>query len=313
MTAKKAATAKAPTKTEVLRTIAEDTGLTRKEAAAVFESLNGVIKKSLGRRGSGVFTLPGLVKMRVVKKPATKAREGINPFTGEKMMFKAKPARKIVRVSALKGLKDMVWEWMGHNQSNTRRLNVIPAEDDLLAQCVANSPGGPAHVLLSDEEAEHIPGCNMAFEKSVLKKVGGFDPRFRAAGDDVDVCWELQKRGFKLGFHPGALVWHHRRSSLTRYWKQQVGYGKAEALLEEKWPDKYNSAGHVSWAGRIYGSGVTRALRIRPNRIYQGTWGSAPFQRLYQPQPGKWLSLPLLPEWYLVIAGLAGLSLLGSG
>ncbi len=108
MAAKKAATAKAPTKTEVLRTIAEDTGLTRKEAAAVFESLNGVIKKSLGRRGSGVFTLPGLVKMRVVKKPATKAREGINPFTGEKMMFKAKPARKIVRVSALKGLKDMV-------------------------------------------------------------------------------------------------------------------------------------------------------------------------------------------------------------
>ncbi len=107
---KKAGTAKKPpTKSEIYRHIAEDTGLTRKDVAAVFESLAGLIKKNLGGRGGpGLFTLPGLLKMRVVKKPATKARKGINPFTGEETVFKAKPASKVVKVNALKGLKDMV-------------------------------------------------------------------------------------------------------------------------------------------------------------------------------------------------------------
>jgi DNA-binding protein HU-beta len=100
---------KPPTKSEIYASIAEDTGLTKKDVAAVFESLSTQIKRSLGgRNGSGLFTLPGLLKMRVVKKPATKAREGVNPFTGERMMFKAKPASKTVKVAALKGLKDMV-------------------------------------------------------------------------------------------------------------------------------------------------------------------------------------------------------------
>ena len=86
-----------------------DTGLTKKDVVAVFESLSGQIKKNLGGRGGpALFTLPGLLKMRVVKKPATKARKGVNPFTGEEMMFKAKPASKTVKVAALKGLKDMV-------------------------------------------------------------------------------------------------------------------------------------------------------------------------------------------------------------
>lgn len=100
---------KPPTKSEIYAKIAADTGLTRKDVAAVFESLNGLIKQNLGgRNGPGLFTLPGLLKMRVVKKPATKARMGVNPFTGEQMMFKAKPASKSVKVSALKALKDMV-------------------------------------------------------------------------------------------------------------------------------------------------------------------------------------------------------------
>jgi nucleoid DNA-binding protein len=102
-------TKKPPTKSEIYATIVDDTGLTRKDVAAVFESLNGQIQKNLGGRGAaGLFTVPGLLKMRVVKKPATKARKGTNPFTGEEMMFKAKPASKVVKVSALKGLKDMV-------------------------------------------------------------------------------------------------------------------------------------------------------------------------------------------------------------
>lgn len=110
MAAKKkaAATVKPLTKSQILGAISEDTGLTRKDVNAVFDSMGGLIKKSLGRRGAGVFTVPGLMKIKSVKKPATKARKGINPFTGEEMVFKAKPARKAVKVLPLKGLKEMV-------------------------------------------------------------------------------------------------------------------------------------------------------------------------------------------------------------
>jgi GT2 family glycosyltransferase len=189
--------------------------------------------------------------------------------------------------------------------------NLAPPGDGPIADCVANAPGGPIHVLLSDQEAEHIPGCNMAFRKTALQAIGGFDPRFRTAGDDVDVCWRLQQRNWTLGFHPAAMVWHHRRNSVRAYWRQQQGYGRAEALLEKKWPEKYNIAGHASWAGRLYGKGITRALSWCRGRIYQGTWGSALFQSVYQPAPDVYSSLPLMPEWYLVIGTLAALSVLG--
>ena len=96
----------APTKSEILAQISKDTELSRKQVSSVFDSLSGVIRKSL--RGNGLFTLPGLLKLKVVKKPATKAREGVNPFTGEKMTFKAKPASKKVRVMPLKNLKGFV-------------------------------------------------------------------------------------------------------------------------------------------------------------------------------------------------------------
>jgi nucleoid DNA-binding protein len=96
----------APTKSEILANIAKETDLSKKQVGAVFESLAGQVKKSL--RAHSLFTMPGLLKMKVVKKPATKAREGVNPFTGEKMMFKAKPASKKVRIMALKNLKGFV-------------------------------------------------------------------------------------------------------------------------------------------------------------------------------------------------------------
>ncbi len=188
--------------------------------------------------------------------------------------------------------------------------NLAPATDPPLAQAVANSPGGPVHVLLSDQEAEHVPGCNMAFRRDRLREIGGFDPRFCTAGDDVDVCWRIQERGWKIGHHPGALVWHHRRPSIRRYLKQQVGYGRAEALLEDKWPGKYNVVGHVSWAGRIYGRGTAQAL-VRPQRVYHGLWGEAPYQSLYERAPGTWWALPLMPEWYLILGLLLPLVLLG--
>jgi nucleoid DNA-binding protein len=102
-------TKKPPTKSEIYASIVEDTGLTRKDVAAMFDSLSAQIKKNLGGRNSaGIFTIPGLLKLKVVKKPAKKARKGVNPFTGEEMMFKAKPASKVVKAAPLKALKDMV-------------------------------------------------------------------------------------------------------------------------------------------------------------------------------------------------------------
>jgi glycosyltransferase involved in cell wall biosynthesis len=190
--------------------------------------------------------------------------------------------------------------------------NIPPPGDGPIAECVAHAPGGPIHVLVTDTEAEHIPGCNMAFRKSALEVIGGFDPRYRTAGDDVDLCWRLQDRGWKLGFNPAAVVWHHRRNSVAAYWRQQVGYGRAEALLEQKWPERYNAWGHLSWVGRLYGRGLAAAVLASRGRIYHGTWGTAPFQALYQQSaPSGLLALALMPEWFLIIAGLASLTVLG--
>lgn len=188
--------------------------------------------------------------------------------------------------------------------------NIPPPTEETVAEWVAYAPGGPVHVLLDDTVAEHLPGCNMAFRRECLEAIGGFDPHFRTAGDDVDLCWRLQARGWTLGFSPGAMVWHRRRNSVAAYWRQQKGYGRAEAMLERKWPEKYNAAGHVAWGGRVYGTGATRGFNAR-SRIYHGTWGSSPFQSVYQRTPTLIGSLPLMPEWYLIVGLLGMLSLLG--
>lgn len=208
-------------------------------------------------------------------------------------------------------LKYLAWAFLDSEFAGIGGPNVAPPGLGTIADCFDNAPGGPAHVLLNDREAEHIPGCNMAFRRVQLAELGGFDPALRIAGDDVDICWRFQEAGSKLGFSPAALVWHHRRTTLRSYWKQQRGYGRAEALLERKWPEKYNAMGHPSWGGRIYAKGVPQALGFRRSRIYQGPWGSAPFQSLEQTPPSVLASLPLMPEWYLVIAALAAFSLLG--
>ena len=189
--------------------------------------------------------------------------------------------------------------------------NIPPVDDGPIADCVAHAPGGPVHVLIDDREAEHIPGCNMAFLKSALEAINGFDETFRVAGDDVELCWRLQQRGWTLGFCPMAGVWHHRRNSVRAYLWQQRGYGKAEAMLERKWPEKYNSAGHIAWAGRIYSSYLMQLVEGR-RRINHGTWGSALFQSVYQRAPSTWRSLLLMPEWYLVIGALTAIAALGA-
>ncbi|MAB83638.1 MAG: DNA-binding protein [Phycisphaerae bacterium] len=105
---KKTTEVKPLTKSQIFGTISDDTGLTRKEVASVFDSMNGLVKKEIGRRGPGMFTVPGLMKIVKTHKPRRAARKGINPFTGEEMMFKAKPAHNVVKVRPLKGLKEMV-------------------------------------------------------------------------------------------------------------------------------------------------------------------------------------------------------------
>lgn len=102
------ATEKPMSKTEIMTALAEGTGLTKKEVSSVLDELTQLIEKSLSKKGPGVFNLPGLMKITKVHKPATKARKGINRFTGEETTFKAKPARSVVKVRPLKGLKDMV-------------------------------------------------------------------------------------------------------------------------------------------------------------------------------------------------------------
>jgi hypothetical protein len=106
------------------------------------------------------------------------------------------------------------------------------------------------------------------------------------------------------------MVWHHRRASIRAYWKQQCGYGKAEALLERKWPEQYNLLGHHTWTGRIYAAGGLPVLG-RAGRIYHGIWGNAPVQFRDHTTPGVLGSFLLMPEWYLVIVALAGLAVLG--
>lgn len=156
--------------------------------------------------------------------------------------------------------------------------NVPPDGDPPGAHAVARCPGGPVHVLLSDSRAEHVPGCNMAFWRKVLVELGGFDPIYEAAGDDVDLCWRLLDAGWDIGFHPAALVWHHRRPDPAAYLRQQRGYGRAEALVEARHPDRFTSLGTARWRGRIYDH-LTPLLGAR--RVYRGPFGTAAYQSVY--------------------------------
>ena len=178
--------------------------------------------------------------------------------------------------------------------------NLLPPEDSPVAAAVMVSPGGPAHVMLTDREAEHIPGCNMAFYKWALDGIGGFDPIFMKAGDDVDLCWRLQQAGHKIGFSPSGFVWHYRRSTIGAYLKQQQGYGEAEALLVRKHPENFNSFGGGLWRGRIYAP-AKFGIEVRRSVIYHGLFGSAGFQKLYASEPATMLMLCTTLEYHLFI------------
>jgi GT2 family glycosyltransferase/DNA-binding beta-propeller fold protein YncE len=185
--------------------------------------------------------------------------------------------------------------------------NVVPPDDPPMAQCIARAPGGHTHVLLDDRIAEHVPGCNMAFRRDALLAIDGFNPMYLRAGDDVDVCWRLQARGWKIGFASAALVWHHHRSSVKAYWKQQVGYGEGETWLMAHHPEKFLD-GRMLWRGRIY-SPLPFVRSLWGTRINAGVWGTAAFPSVYRTDVHPFAFLPHSIRWQVIsfaltIAGL---------
>jgi GT2 family glycosyltransferase len=200
-------------------------------------------------------------------------------------------------------LTHLVHQFLSTDAAAVGGPNLTP-EDGWLAACVAAAPGQPTHVLESPQVAEHIPGCNMAFRREVLLAINGFDPLYRKAGDDVDICWRLQQAGHWITFAPAAFVWHHRRQNPRRYLRQQAGYGEAEGLLQFKHPEKFNGRGDGKWRGVLYGASAT-GLRFGGPMIYRGTFGTALFQCVYQPVPVHWAMLPSTLEWHLGVGLLA--------
>jgi GT2 family glycosyltransferase len=179
--------------------------------------------------------------------------------------------------------------------------NLLPPDDSPVAAAVMASPGGPTHVMLDDRTAEHVPGCNMAFWKWALDGVDGFDPVFHRAGDDVDLCWRILKRGWRIGFAPAGFVWHHRRATVADYLRQQAGYGEAEALLVAKHPEHFNALGNAIWRGRIC-SGHTGVLPWRHPVIHHGIFATGMFQTLYTPAADGILPFFSSVEYHALVA-----------
>ena len=194
-----------------------------------------------------------------------------------------------------------------HNASAVGGPNLCPPGDGFTAHCVDQSPGNPTCVLVDNEHAEHIPGCNMAYRKEAFHAVGLFDAQHRAAGDDVDLCWRLLVAHRKIVYHPSAVVWHHRRQTIGGYLRQQKGYGVAEAHLQRRYPGRFNFFGYPVWAGGVYDS-VHSHLRqqglpfvFRP-RVYRGFFCEAQFQALYQPFLTWWFQIFSTAEWFVLTA-----------
>jgi hypothetical protein len=161
--------------------------------------------------------------------------------------------------------------------------------------------------MLDDRRAEHVPGCNMAFVRHELLKIGGFDEQFRQAGDDVDICWRFLDAGLDIGYASAALVWHHRRNTLRAYLKQQKGYGQSEAMLHFKHPQRFNTLGCSQWRGIIYGEGAVGLPVVTP-AVYHGRFGTGLFQILYRKNEYSPLAYVTLLEWHglaLLVLALA--------
>lgn len=179
-------------------------------------------------------------------------------------------------------------------------LSLPPRDDPWMAHCVARAPGGPTHVLLDDRIAEHVPGCNLAVRRDALRAIGGFNPIYLRAGDDVDVCWRLQARGGKIGFAPAALVWHHHRASVRGYWRQQVGYGEGQSWLIPHHRENFTGV-KIAWKGHIY-SPLPFVRSLSRPRVNTGIWGTAAFPSVYHMQAFSFALLPHTVRWQIASA-----------
>ncbi len=175
--------------------------------------------------------------------------------------------------------------------------NIPPPPRNHIERVVAAAPGAPAHVLLNDTEAEHLPGCNLAIRKATLERIGGFRAEFKTAGDDVDVCWRLREHGV-LRFVPGAMVWHHRRFTVQAYLNQQRGYGHAEALLMKTHPARFGPLGGARWRGGIYGDQLPADHPVEGS-IFHGPFGHGAFQVIYASSSFRWW------EWFTGLLWIA--------
>ena len=189
--------------------------------------------------------------------------------------------------------------------------NYAPHEDGRIEASCAASPGAPCHVLIADDRAEHLAGCNMLFSKAALAKIGGFDPQFTSAGDDVDICWRMLDAGFKLGFSPAAFVWHFRRNTVKAYYGQQRGYGRAEAMLHRRYPERFNVMGQIAWRGTIPGLARTIPGGSRKRVLWRTATAGA--QTLFDPGLTLAKVIPQTLEWTVLSAiALAASIVLGA-
>ncbi|MEP6777853.1 MAG: glycosyltransferase [Chthoniobacterales bacterium] len=186
--------------------------------------------------------------------------------------------------------------------------NVSPPAQNWVQACVAAAPGGPSHVLLTDTIAEHIPGCNMAWYRWAFESIGGFDPEYHKAGDDVDFCWRVQQAGHQIAFSPTAIVWHHRRFTLRAFAKQQEGYGEAESMLRFKHLIFFGPTGTAKWRGQIYGTPRFSWFINRPI-IYHGIFGEGFFQSIYPTPQSEVAGYLGSVEWLAFAIFLFGLGI----
>ena len=171
--------------------------------------------------------------------------------------------------------------------------NFAPDPQSARAAAMAAAPGLPREVRAGDDRLAQLCGCNMAITKAALLKVGGFDPMFTSAGDDVDLSWRLAASGETLAYAPGAVVIHERRATLAAYLRQQHGYGIGEGLLFRKYPlrvaDQDGMYAGPSWIGSILGGA----------RVYYGEFGRGLFQTVYS-TGNSYADLPLTIDWIAV-------------
>jgi len=212
-------------------------------------------------------------------------------------------------------------DWLYHLVETIKRRDAVaaagpnfaPDAQSDRAAAMAAAPGLPREVRAGDDRLAQLCGCNMAITKAALQKVGGFDPMFTAAGDDVDLSWRLAASSETLAYAPGAVVIHERRATLAAYLRQQRGYGLGEGLLFRKYPlrsaDQDGMYARPSWIGALFGGA----------RVYYGEFGRGLFQTVYS-AGNSYADLPLTIQWvglsliFLILGGVNRLfGVLGAG